>query len=63
MTEEHRSLSNFTSLLDKFEEWAKIFKVKRIISGDMGINIERSRRLYGNLGWTEYLLSIKELGE
>ena len=60
MTEEFRSMENFRALLNKFEEWAKIFDVKRLFAGDMGVNVERSRKLYGYLGFNERLLAVKE---
>jgi hypothetical protein len=63
MTEEYRSMENFKALLDTFEGWAKALKAKRLIAGDMGINLERSRKLYSYLGFREALLSIREIEE
>jgi GNAT superfamily N-acetyltransferase len=61
MLESHRSMDNFKALLNKFEEWARQAKATRMFSGDIGINIERSRKIYEYLGFTERLFVSKDL--
>jgi GNAT superfamily N-acetyltransferase len=61
MTKTHRTMENFKALLNAFEEWAKSAGCKKIFSGDIGIDIERSRKLYNYLGFTEGLYVTKEL--
>lgn len=60
LLESHRSMPNFKQLLDKFEEWAKTMKCGGITAGDIGINIDRSRKLYEHFGFTEGLWMSKE---
>jgi hypothetical protein len=55
MTETHRSMDNFKALLNSFESWARQAKAVRICSGDIGIDIERSRKLYTYLNFDEGL--------
>jgi hypothetical protein len=61
LLESHRNMDNFKALMYKFEEWAKSAKATRIFSGDIGIDIERSRKLYTYLGFTERLLASKDI--
>ena len=61
MTETHRSMDNFKALLDSFEAWARQCKAKRICSGDIGIDIERSRKLYNYLSFSEGLYVTKDI--
>lgn len=61
LLESHRNMDNFRSLMDKFEEWAKLYNAKYISGGDIGIDMERSQRLYQHLGFEPMLLMSKEL--
>ncbi len=61
MLESHRSMDNFKALLHRFEEWARLANASRIYSGDIGIDLERSRKLYDYLGFTERLLASKDV--
>lgn len=61
MTETHRTMDNFRLLLNNFENWAKTAGCKKIFSGDIGIDIERSRKLYTYLGFKEGLYVSKDL--
>jgi hypothetical protein len=61
MTETHRTMDNFKALLDNFESWARQCKAKRICSGDIGIDIERSRKLYNYLSFSEGLYVTKDI--
>jgi hypothetical protein len=55
LTENHRNMENFKALLDSFEDWARQAKAVRICSGDIGVDIERSRKLYTYLNFSEGL--------
>lgn len=61
LKESNRTMDNFRSLLTAFEKWARQFQVSKIISGDIGIDIDRSRKLYNYLGFTEGLFVSKDL--
>jgi hypothetical protein len=61
MTETHRNMDNFKALLDNFESWARQCKAKRICSGDIGVNIDRSRKLYNYLKFNEGLYVTKDI--
>lgn len=61
MLPSHRSLENFNQLLAAFEEWSRTMRAVEITAGDIGIDIDRSRRLYQHVGFKEILLMTKEL--
>jgi len=57
----HRNIDSFKQLLDRFTEWAKVCNCYEITAGDIGIDIDRSRRLYEHFGFEPVLLMTKEL--
>jgi len=57
----HRSLEVFKQLVNEFETWARQFDVKQITAGDIGIDIERSEKLYEHLGYTKGLAVSKDI--
>ena len=59
--ESHRSLDNFKMLIDAFTKWGEQFKVVDITAGDIGINVDRTRKLYEHLGFTQGLWMTKEM--
>ena len=61
MLESHRTFANFQDLLEQFEGWAKTAKVKEVTVGDIGIDVERSKRLYEHVGFKTDLSMSKEL--
>jgi GNAT superfamily N-acetyltransferase len=61
MTKTHRTMDNFKALLHSFEEWARSAGAKKVFSGDIGVDIERSRKLYQYLGFTEGLYVTKDI--
>ena len=61
MLPSHRSLSNFKDLVNKFTEWAHTCHATELTAGDIGIDVERSRKVYEHLGFKEILLMTKEL--
>ena len=59
----HRSMESVQMLVDEFESWAKNCKCCQITGGDIGINLERTKKIYNHLGFRESVLMIKELPE
>ena len=57
----HRSLEVFKQLVNEFEIWARQFDVKQITAGDIGIDVERSQKLYEHLGFKPGLIASKEV--
>lgn len=57
----HRSMDNFRQLLTSFEEWAKLIEANEITAGDIGINFERSQKLYEHFGFKKSLLMTKDM--
>ena len=57
----HRNMDVFKEMVTEFETWANQFDVKKIIAGDIGIDIERSRKLYEHLGYTPGLIVNKDV--
>lgn len=61
LIESHRNMDNFRELVSKFTEWAKTNKAVKITAGDIGINIERSKKIYEHLGFEQGLWMSKEI--
>jgi|TARA_R110000822_G_scaffold190302_3_gene329094 GNAT superfamily N-acetyltransferase len=61
--EEKRSMRVFQQLIDEFETWAKGFGATQITAGDIGINPERTRKLYQSIGFKEGCFMSKEIAE
>lgn len=61
LLDSHKNLSNFKLLLDKFEEWARVIKASEITAGDIGINPERTRKLYEHFDFKPGVWMGKEL--
>jgi GNAT superfamily N-acetyltransferase len=61
LLESHRSMENFRELLTTFEEWARMAGAKDITAGDIGINPERTQRLYEHFGFKSGVWMGKEL--
>jgi GNAT superfamily N-acetyltransferase len=61
LLESHRTLDNTKQLLKAFEEWARICGAREITVGDIGINPDRTKKLFTHLGFTEGCWMSKEL--
>jgi hypothetical protein len=61
MLDSHKNLNNFRELMVKFEEWARIIKAQNITGGDIGINPERTQKLYEHFGFKPGVWMNKEL--
>ena len=61
LLEGNRTFSNFKLLLDKVEELARTVKAVKITAGDIGIDIERSKKLYSHFDFKEALWMTKEI--
>jgi len=57
----HRNMDNFSMLMKEFEGWARNINAYQITGGDIGINTERSTKLYEHFGFRPFLTTIKEL--
>lgn len=57
----HRNMDNFRDLLTSFTGWAKNCSATEITAGDIGIDVERSEKLYTHLGFKPILLMSKDL--
>jgi len=53
MLESHRSMDAFRKLVQQVEEWGRAYNIQKITAGDIGINVERSKKLYAHLGFKE----------
>ena len=63
LLESHRKLDSFKRLISEFEAWAKLMNCRTVTAGDIGINPERTEKLYRHLGYTAGLWVSKELSE
>ena len=61
MLESHKNMDNFRQLLAKFEEWARTIKAQNITAGDIGINPERTQKLYEHFDFKPGVWMNKEL--
>jgi GNAT superfamily N-acetyltransferase len=57
----HRTMENFKMLMKEFEGWARNIDAYQITGGDIGIDTERSTKLYEHFGFRPFLTTIKEL--
>jgi GNAT superfamily N-acetyltransferase len=57
----HKNMDNFRQLLSKFEEWARTIKARNITAGDIGIDPERTRKLYEHFEFKPGVWMNKEL--
>jgi GNAT superfamily N-acetyltransferase len=62
LLESHRNMDNFRQLLNKFEEWAHNIGAAKITAGDIGINPERTQKLYEYFEFKPGIWMSKELG-
>lgn len=58
---EHRSMENFKQLVDHFTNWATSAGARRISAGDIGINPERTEKLYRHLGFEPACFLVKAI--
>jgi hypothetical protein len=63
MLKSHRNMENFRQLLTKFEEWAHLVQARDITAGDIGIDPERSQKLYEYFDFKTALWMVKEIGQ
>jgi GNAT superfamily N-acetyltransferase len=61
MLDSHKNMDNFRQLLGKFEEWARTIKARNITAGDIGINPERTQKLYEHFDFKPGVWMNKEL--
>ena len=61
LLDSHKNMDNFRELLSQFEGWAKTIKAQNITAGDIGINPERTQKLYEHFGFKPGVWMGKEL--
>ena len=61
MLDSHKNMDNFRQLMAKFEEWARTIKAQNITGGDIGINPERTQKLYEHFDFKPGVWMNKEL--
>lgn len=59
----HRNINNLNLLYNEFESWARNCKCTKITAGDIGINPERTEKIYTHFGFNKGVFMIKELSE
>lgn len=58
---EKRSIDAFRRLVTAFEEWAVNMDAVEITAGDIGVNPERSKRVYESIGFKEGCFMTREI--
>lgn len=53
LLESHRNMANFRELVTAFESWASSMRACEITAGDIGINPDRTRKLFTALDFRE----------
>jgi GNAT superfamily N-acetyltransferase len=61
LLDSHKNMDNFRELLTGFEGWARTIKAQNITAGDIGINPERTQKLYEHFGFKPGVWMGKEL--
>jgi len=61
LLDSHKNMDNFRELLAQFEAWARTIKAQNITAGDIGINPERTEKLYEHFGFKPGVWMGKEL--
>lgn len=61
LLDSHKNMDNFRELMSQFEGWARTIKAQNITAGDIGINPERTEKLYEHFGFKPGVWMGKEL--
>lgn len=61
MLDSHRSMPAFKQMVEQVEQWAKQFNAQKLTAGDIGVNPERTRKIYEHLGFDVGYWMMKEL--
>lgn len=61
LLKEHRNINNFKSLVNAAEDWGLQFDAQKITAGDIGINPERTTKLYESLGFNKAVWMSKDI--
>lgn len=61
LLDSHKNMDNFRALINQFENWARTVKAQNITAGDIGINPERTQKLYEHFGFKPGVWMGKEL--
>lgn len=63
LLDSHRNMDNFRLLLNSVQQWAKTLGCTKITAGDIGINPERTQKIYSHFGFTPGVWMSKEIEE
>lgn len=61
MLDSHRSMPAFKQMVEQVEQWAKQYDAQMITAGDIGVNPERTKKVYEHLGFEVNYWMTKEL--
>ena len=61
LVEEHRNMDNFRTLVEYFEKWAAGLGCRRLTAGDIGINPDRTKKIYEHLGFESSVFLVKDI--
>jgi GNAT superfamily N-acetyltransferase len=61
LLDSHKNMDNFRELLKKFEEWARMIGARNITAGDIGIDPQRTQKLYEHFDFKPGVWMNKEL--
>jgi GNAT superfamily N-acetyltransferase len=61
MLKSHRNMTAFKQLINAVEEWGRDFDIQQITAGDIGINPERTRKVYEGVGFKSGCWMSKEV--
>jgi hypothetical protein len=61
LLDSHKNMDNFRALISKFEEWSKTIKARSMTAGDIGINPERTQKLFEHFDFKPGVWLEKEL--
>jgi len=57
---EHRNMNTFRQLVDEFETWARQFNAQLISASDMGVDPDRTQKVFSHLGFKDGTFLYRE---
>jgi GNAT superfamily N-acetyltransferase len=57
----HRSMDNFATLVEYFTNWATSLGALKVTAGDIGINPDRTKKIYEHLGFEPACFLVKDI--
>lgn len=56
----HRNMNSFKQLVDAFETWALQFNAQHVSASDMGVNPDRTQKVFSHLGFRDAVFLYRE---